>query len=526
MDIPINGVYQSDCFALLERIESEKATLVYIDAPAYPPIRLPSQFSENENAEEVLERIEDEYQEGLNEYLSFLSKVFQQVRRILTPAGNAFIQSEHHLAGSTRHILDQIFGMRNFRGEIIWPNHQKQARSVQLKTEHDTIIHFSKTSSYVYTPQFRPLSKEELDNSSNYTDEHGAFRLTDITSSITEPFLQFEWNGIVLPPGRSWRYSKERLDELNEAGMIVYKPIRKFPALKTYVDIEVGSVWDDILPVTVRSRENLGFPDQRPLNLLERIVAMGSKAGDLVLDPFCGSASTLIAAQKNGRKWLGCDLSAEAYALSVNRLKETLNLHPDSDFHSGDQQFLEKSSPVIYDLYNLEIGERSHTRRSARLTFIFNQPVDAEETLHCEFKEVKGANPIDAIKNNADEYVVAFLNSEGGSIYWGIRDIDRVVVGVNLNSEQRDKLKRLVIEQLAKIKPAIAPTLYRVILHPVQGGHEPLTDSYVVEIAVPKISSKFLYFTGGMDSFIKTDAGKQKLSVYEIHEEIIRRNKE
>lgn len=150
--------------------------------------------------------------------------------------------------------------------------------------------------------------------------------------------------------------------------------------------------------------------------------------------------------------------------------------------------------------------------------------MDAEETRHCEFKEVKGSNPIDAIKNTADVYVVAFLNSEGGSIYWGIRNTDRVVVGVDLNYEQRDKLRRLVIEQLARIQPAIAPSLYRIYFHPPLENDRPVFDRYIIEVAVPKVSSKFLYFTGGNESYVKTDAGKKKLTIPEIHEEIIWRN--
>jgi len=83
--------------------------------------------------------------------------------------------------------------------------------------------------------------------------------------------------------------------------------------------------------------------------------------------------------------------------------------------------------------------------------FVLNHSVPVEETRHYEFKEIKGSNPVDTIKNTADEYVVAFLNSEGGRIYWGIRDSDRIAVGVNLNYKQRDDLRRVVSEKLAQI---------------------------------------------------------------------------
>ena len=80
--------------------------------------------------------------------------------------------------------------------------------------------------------------------------------------------------------------------------------------------------------------------------------------------------------------------------------------------------------------------------------FIINQPVSIEETLYHEFKEVKGPNAVKAITNTADEYVVAYLNSDGGSTYWGIRDSDRIVVGVPLNFKQRDELNKVVTSKL------------------------------------------------------------------------------
>src|SRR5262245_52485044 len=97
--------------------------------------------------------------------------------------------------------------------------------------------------------------------------------------------------------------------------------------------------------------------------------------------------------------------------------------------------------------------------------FVLNEPIFEEETRHCEFKEIKGRNPVDIIKNSADEYVVAFLNSEGGRIYWGIRDSDRVVVGVKLTSSQRDEIRRVVGEKLAQIQPSISPTAFRINFH-------------------------------------------------------------
>jgi hypothetical protein len=159
-------------------------------------------------------------------------------------------------------------------------------------------------------------------------------------------------------------------------------------------------------------------------------------------------------------------------------------------------------------------------------TFILNRPVDVEETRHYEFKEVKGGKPLDAIKNRCDEYVVAFLNSDGGRILWGIRDSDRYVVGVTLSSAERDALRRIVTNQLHQIKPPISPTAYQINLYPVyedESCEEEVEDKYVVEVVAPRVFGNDLYSTGSGQVFVKTDSGKKLLSFQEVQDEIRRR---
>jgi Putative DNA-binding domain len=159
-------------------------------------------------------------------------------------------------------------------------------------------------------------------------------------------------------------------------------------------------------------------------------------------------------------------------------------------------------------------------------TFILNRLVDVEETRHCEFKEIKGGRPLDTIKNTCDEYVVAFLNSAGGRIFWGIRDSDRCVVGVTLSSAERDALRRTVTDQLHQIKPPISPTAYQVNLYPVyedESCGKTVDDKYVVEVVAPRVFGSDLYATGGGQVFVKTDSGKKLLSFQEVQDEIRRR---
>ena len=160
---------------------------------------------------------------------------------------------------------------------------------------------------------------------------------------------------------------------------------------------------------------------------------------------------------------------------------------------------------------------RKRSRRAkhhllAIVRYVLDQPVAVEETRYHEFKEVKGLNPVRSIRKIVDEYVVAFLNREGGRIYWGIRDEDRVVVGVQLNFRQRDEVRRAITDQICRIQPALAPSAYQINFHEVHRDGQALPDLFVVEVVVPRTQTNLLYFTGANEVFVKTDAGKKRLS--------------
>lgn len=155
---------------------------------------------------------------------------------------------------------------------------------------------------------------------------------------------------------------------------------------------------------------------------------------------------------------------------------------------------------------------------------LLNKMITLEEDRFHEFKEIKGKNPFGAIQNTADEYVVAYLNSEGGSIFWGIRNNDRVVCGVYLTYEDRDKLRQNISNKLVSIQPAIDPTAFKVHFHQIidEEGNS-IENLTVLEIVVPRIDSNTLYFTAGNEAFVRIDGIKKKLSGPEIQDWIVRR---
>lgn len=159
-----------------------------------------------------------------------------------------------------------------------------------------------------------------------------------------------------------------------------------------------------------------------------------------------------------------------------------------------------------------------------RIRFVLDQPVPIEETRFYEFKEVKGGNPANSITNIADEYAVAFLNREGGRIFWGIRDNDRITVGVSLDERQRDNVRRKVSEKLWGIRPPISDEDWDLEFHQVyelQGNS--IEGLWVVELVISPQQEKQVFYTNSGELYVKTPGGKQKLLGQQVTEFILDR---
>jgi len=150
--------------------------------------------------------------------------------------------------------------------------------------------------------------------------------------------------------------------------------------------------------------------------------------------------------------------------------------------------------------------------------FVLGEPVEFEESISCEFKEVKNQPPIQAIGKVIDEYVVAFLNSEGGSVYWGIRDNDRRVTGVRLSDKMRDELRQVAGQKIGAIAPPIAANTYELPFHKIVSpdDHKPVENVFVVEIAVHALSAPKLFLTGSGEAYRKTLGGTKKFTGAEL----------
>jgi DNA modification methylase len=299
MKIISNALFYTDCLILLERITAEQATLIYIDLP-------------------WSQKIED---------IEFISKVLQQSRRILNEQGSIFFHLPSHIPPALRVIMDQIFGKHNFRSQIIWPT-KVLLPNLYLRSKYEILLYYSKSEKPIFNPQFRSLTEKEIQEIYHQKDEKGLYRLVDMTSNLQHQSRQFEFLGFIPPSTRSWRYSKESLEKFFEDGKIAFKE-NSMPRLKKYYNnttgVEIGDIWDDIsnfIPIS----EPVEYFGQRPTSLLERIISITTNEGDLVLDPFCGSGTTMIAAYNLSRNWIGCDNNEVAYNVCQDRLKSVLTL--------------------------------------------------------------------------------------------------------------------------------------------------------------------------------------------------------
>jgi SAM-dependent methyltransferase len=171
-------------------------------------------------------------------------------------------------------------------------------------------------------------------------DENGRrYRLGDLTAAKPGGDTQYEWRGMRPYKGRYWAYSKDKMEQMEREGRILYRRTG-MPVYKRYLDempgVPLQTFWADIPPVHATGKERLGWPTQKPLALLERIVGASSNEGDLVLDAFCGCGTTLEAAAKLNRRWIGVDFSPTACRVMSDRLTKRLGLLEGRDFTVRD----------------------------------------------------------------------------------------------------------------------------------------------------------------------------------------------
>ena len=262
-------------------------------------------------------------------YLAMMAPRLVELRRVLNANGTLYLHCDPTASHYLKIVLDAVFGPEMFRSEIIWKRttSHNNVRN-RFGDETDTILAYTKGAQPTFNLQYRPYSAEYVKSHYSSTDPDGRrFTTRDLRNPGIRPNLHYEYKGYK-PHPNGWAFTLEKMKEYDEKGLLYFPPdpegrIR----LKRYLDempgTPMGTVWDDILPLNSQAQERLGYPTQKPEALLERIIAASTNPGDVVLDPFCGCGTTIAAAQKLGRNWIGIDVTHLAIGLIKTRLRDS-----------------------------------------------------------------------------------------------------------------------------------------------------------------------------------------------------------
>jgi site-specific DNA-methyltransferase (adenine-specific) len=273
---------------------------------------------------------------GTNQMTAYLVEMavrLIELRRVLKPTGSLYLHCDPTASHYLRVLLDAVFGPENFRSDITWKRTNVHSDSKDWSSVKDTLLYYVKDREkpFTWNPVHALHSPEYLRTKYRYKDADGrVYRLDNMTSPNPRPNMMYEWKGFASPP-MGWRYEHPTMERLDAEGRIWYpKDKTHRPQLKRYLDEMEGTlltnVWTDIDPINSQAKERLGYPTQKPIALLERIIGASSNAGDIVLDPFCGCGTALVAAQKLGRHWIGVDITYLAVAVMRARLKDAFGL--------------------------------------------------------------------------------------------------------------------------------------------------------------------------------------------------------
>lgn len=292
----INAIYEGDNLEILSKFPDESVDLIYADPP----------FFSNKHYEVIwddgaeIRAFQDRWKGGIEHYVSWMEPRLRECHRVLKKTGSFYLHCDWHANAHLRILLDKIFGEHNFRNEIIWCYRGAGYPKKDFGKRHDTIFRYSRTNNYVF-------------NLDAVREEYA--------EATKERFKHYIGN----------------VRKSGDFGLQKLNPLGKQP-----------DDWWQIQPIAPSANERWGYPTQKPLALLEKIIKASSSKGDIVLDPFCGCGTTLVAAQKLGRKWIGIDVSPTACKLMKDRLRKELSINAQLIRGEVDLNYVRKLPPFEF----------------------------------------------------------------------------------------------------------------------------------------------------------------------------------
>ncbi|HME50746.1 MAG TPA: site-specific DNA-methyltransferase [Candidatus Lokiarchaeia archaeon] len=338
-----NVLYWSDnVFAMRDLLDTgykAKIDMIYIDPPFFSGLN----FSIRAPGRKFPRAYKDTWAQGLQGYLDYMYPRLCLMHELLREGGTMYVHLDWHVSHYIKILLDEIFGYENFRNQIIWKRlTYKQTQVTAYGVLHDVILYYTKGDDYTWndvrarydetrlkkyfcwveTPDGTniKLTRTQLEDKASIP-EGRRFALNPIINpNPNRPHLTYEFLGFT----KVWKYTKEKMQDYYEKGIVFQPSSEAAPQKKQYLDesngMKLNDIFLDIGGVMGGSNERVDFDTQKPVRLLERLIQVSSNPGDTVADFFCGSGTTLVAAARTGRRWIGCDLSSPGLLATRKRL--------------------------------------------------------------------------------------------------------------------------------------------------------------------------------------------------------------
>ena len=268
-------------------------------------------------------------------YLIYMAARLLEMKRILKPKGSIYLHCDPTMSHYLKLLMDAVLGRSNFRNDIAWKRKagrgETQNTAIRFGVTSDILLFYARSSETVLNRQYRPNNPAYIASKFTHVDHGGRrYHLDNLTSPSPRPNLVYEYKGYN-PPKNGWAVSRERMEQMDREGRIHFpsdksRRLRRIRFLDELRGETVDTLWDDLPPINSQAQERVGYPTQKPLALLGRIIQASSNEGDMVLDPFCGCATACIAAQRLNREWAGIDISSKAADLVQQRMRDELGL--------------------------------------------------------------------------------------------------------------------------------------------------------------------------------------------------------
>jgi DNA modification methylase len=293
-------------------------------------------------------------------YLLYMTIRLFEMNLLLSSRGSIYLHCDPTVSHYIKIIMDGIFGHQNFRNEIIWRRRYGAFSTVHESTKFgastDTILFYVKGKDAVFHPQYSfedEKYRKYVERTFKYIDEKGRrYRIADLANPAPRPNLMYEYKGYK-PPQNGWAISKEKMEQWDREGRLHFPKnpngrIQRKRFLDELKGKPVQNLWDDIKMISSQSSERLGYPTQKPIALLKRIIEASTNPEGIVLDPFCGCGTAIYAAHLLGRKWIGCDIAILSVHLVQDILLKRYGLQEGKDYLVAG---IPKSVDGAYDLF-------------------------------------------------------------------------------------------------------------------------------------------------------------------------------